>query len=94
MTEPSPRMYKLLGADRKEYLSSTKGTFGGYKRRKIYGRLNCPNALRWLAKNHYAKQRVFFKDEPTAIAAGYSPCGICMKREHAEWKAKQATLKK
>jgi methylphosphotriester-DNA--protein-cysteine methyltransferase len=31
--------------------------------------------------------RVFFADEATAIAAGYRPCGACMRREYAAWKA-------
>jgi kynurenine formamidase len=34
----------------------------------------------------YAKHRVFFADEPSAIRAGYRPCGTCMKNEYAAWK--------
>ena len=37
----------------------------------------------------YKKNRVFFKDEATAIACGFRPCGTCMKVEYAAWKAKQ-----
>ena len=84
-----PKKYKLLGSDGKEYLSDEKGTIGGYKRRKIYGRLNCPSALRHIAKGEYVKYRVFFKDEETAVAAGYRPCGVCMKEEYKKWKSKQ-----
>ena len=84
-----PKKYKLLGSDGKEYLSHEKGTIGGYKRRKIYGRLNCPSALRHIAKGEYVKYRVFFKDEETAVAAGYRPCGVCMKEEYKKWKSKQ-----
>jgi methylphosphotriester-DNA--protein-cysteine methyltransferase len=29
---------------------------------------------------------VFFADEATAVAAGYRPCGNCMKAEYREWK--------
>ena len=84
-----PKKYKLLGSNGKEYLSDEKGTIGGYKRRKIYGRLNCPSALRHIAKGEYVKYRVFFKDEETAIAAGYRPYGVCMKEEYKKWKSKQ-----
>ena len=84
-----PKKYKLLGSNGKEYLSDEKGTIGGYKRRKIYGRLNCPSALRHIAKGEYVKYRVFFKDEETAVAAGYRPCGVCMKEEYKKWKSKQ-----
>ncbi len=68
----------MIGADGKGYLSSEKGTLGT---KKIYGRLDCKNALGWIAKGKYVKFRVFFKDEATAIVAGYHPCGKCM-REH------------
>ena len=79
-----PKMYKLIGADGKEYLSPEKGTLGGYHRgkTKIYGQLDCRSALRHIAEGHYVKYRVFFKDEATAIAAGYHPCGVCMKEHY------------
>ena len=35
-----------------------------------------------MEKWKYVKNRVFFADEETAIAAGYRPCGICMKEEY------------
>lgn len=79
-------MYKLRDSNNEEYLSPIKGTLGGNKDLKIYGRLDCPSALRWLAKGFYKKVRVFFKDKKTAIAAGYRPCGICMRNEYLKWK--------
>lgn len=79
-------MYKLIGADGKEYPSEEKGTLGGYKRMKIYGRLDCPSALRYIEKGQYIKHRVFFKDEATALKAGYRPCGVCMKEQYKEYK--------
>ena len=82
-------MYKLLDENGKQYLSKEKGLFGGNKALKIYGRLDCPSALRWIAKGHYVKNRVFFKDEATAIAAGYRPCAVCMPNEYKKWKEKQ-----
>ena len=63
--------YTLIGADGQPHQSTVPGTIGGYKPRKIYGRLDCPSALRHLANGHYARHRVFFDDKATAIAAGY-----------------------
>ncbi len=85
MTEK--KQYKLLGADGKTYLSDEKGTLGGNSRDKIYGRLDCPAANNAVKQGTYAKIRVFFKDEATAIAAGYRPCGCCMKEKYKRWKA-------
>ena len=79
-------MYKLLDENGKEYLSETPGTIGGHKKLKIYGKLDCKSALRYIEKDQYVKYRVFFKDEETAIAAGYRPCGVCMKEEYKKWK--------
>ena len=89
MTDVVPKRYTLLGVDRKPYQSDTKGTFGGYRPSKIYGRLDCWSALMHIAKGGYVKDRVFFADEATAIAAGYHPCGKCMKEEYKAWKAHQ-----
>ena len=81
-------MYTLIGVDGKQVLSETPGTLGGHRKNKIYGRLDCAGAARWIAKGHYVKQRVFFADEATAIAAGYRPCAGCMPAEYKEWKAR------
>ena len=68
-------------------MSDEKETLGGNRRNKVYGRLDCPAALRALKQgNTYAKYRVFFKEEETAIAAGYRPCGTCMRQQYNEWK--------
>jgi methylphosphotriester-DNA--protein-cysteine methyltransferase len=29
---------------------------------------------------------VFFKDEQTALAAGYRPCAVCMREHYNLWK--------
>ena len=84
-----PKLYRLIGRDGAQYLSETPGTLGGHRRNKLYGRLDCPSALRWLAKGHIVRQRVFFADEPTAIAAGYRPCAVCLPDEYRAWKAAQ-----
>ncbi len=85
----SVKTYTLLGVDGKPYQSSTPGLLGGHKKLKIYGRLDCPSALRYIAKGQYVKNRVFFKDEETAIAAGFRPCAKCMPKEYKLWKEKQ-----
>lgn len=83
-------MYTLIGPDDRPYQSETPGTLGGYKPSKIYGRLDCPSALRHIAKGGYVKHRVFFVDEATAIAAGYRPCARCMPAQYKAWKMEQA----
>lgn len=79
-------MYHLIGKDGKEYLSSEKGTIGGHRKLKIYGRLDCPSALRHIQNGNYVNHRVFFTDELTAIQAGYRPCAVCMKEHYKQWK--------
>ncbi|MCD7779028.1 MAG: metal-binding protein [Clostridiales bacterium] len=83
------KIYKLIGEDGKEYLSPEKGTLGGHRKQKLYGRLDCPSALRALKRHTghvYASNRVFFADEKTALAAGYRPCSRCMKEHYDLWK--------
>ena len=80
------KIYKLVGPDGKLYDSPAPGLLGGYKPLKIYGQLNCPNALSWVARGYYVKHRVFFKDEETAKTAGYRPCSICMPDQYRAWK--------
>jgi len=82
-------VYRLLGRDGREVISEVPGTLGGHRRSKIYGRLDCAGALRWIAKGHYVRHRVFFADEETAIAAGYRPCARCLPERYAEWRARQ-----
>ncbi len=80
------KTYRLRDRFNREYQSDTPGTVGGHKKEKLYGRLDCPSALRALSKGQYAENRVFFADEDTAIAAGYRPCGVCLKDKYREWK--------
>ena len=80
------KKYKLINSNGMSYESEKPGNFGGHKKLKIYGRLDCPSALRYIAKGQYVQYRVFFKDEATAIAAGYRPCAKCMPEEYKKWK--------
>jgi AraC family transcriptional regulator of adaptative response / DNA-3-methyladenine glycosylase II len=79
--------YTLIGANARPYPSAAPGTLGGHRRSKGYGRLDCPTALRWIAKGYYVRHRVFFADEATALAAGYRPCAHCLPDRYAAWKA-------
>ena len=79
--------YTLLGADGKPYESGSKGRWGGHRRTKVYGRLDCASALRAIAAGGYTRHRVFFADEATAIAAGYRPCAVCCPERYQAWKA-------
>ena len=83
------KQFKLIDSNNQIYLSDTKGTIGGNKKLKIYGRLDCPSAKRWIDKGKYISNRVFFENEEVAIAAGYRPCAVCMPKEYKEWKNKQ-----
>ena len=76
--------YFLTDKDNKQYLSDTPGQFGGHNKLKIYGRLDCKSAIRYIQKGEYVKHRVFFADELTAIEAGYRPCGVCMKERYKQ----------
>jgi hypothetical protein len=82
------KTYTLIGPDGQPYQSETPGTLGGYKPRKIYGRLDCRSALRHISSGHYVRHRVFFADEATAVAAGYRPCAVCLPVEYKVWKAR------
>jgi methylphosphotriester-DNA--protein-cysteine methyltransferase len=53
---------------------------GGNSKLKIYGSLQCKSGKRMKVIN-----RVFFATEEEAIAAGYRPCGHCMKNKYNEW---------
>jgi Metal binding domain of Ada len=81
------RTYTLLGSDRQPYQSTTPGALGGYRPARIYGRLDCPPALRAIARGQYVRNRVFFADEQTAVAAGYRPCAVCLPDAYAQWRA-------
>lgn len=78
--------YTLIGPDGRPCPSAVPGTLGGHRRGRLYGRLDCPSALRAIARGHYVRYRVFFADESTALEAGYRPCAVCLPERYAEWK--------
>lgn len=77
--------YTLLSANGEYCRSETPGRLGGNRRSRIYGKLDCPAALRAIERGGYVENRVFFADEQTAIAAGYRPCGRCMRERYRAW---------
>lgn len=88
------KRFKLIGSDGEVYLSSVPGRFGGNRRLKIYGRLDCSSANRWVSKGYYVSDRVFFLNEEDAIGAGYRPCAVCMPEEYKAWKGNSLKLSK
>ena len=69
--------WTLIGPDGEPYVSRRPGTLGGHRRTRIYGRLDCPTALRAIARGGYVANRVFFLNERHARAAGYRPGKVC-----------------
>lgn len=86
------KKYRLIDSSGNTYESDNPGTLGGHRKFKIYGRLDCPSALRYIAKGQYVEHRVFFIDEQTAIAAGYRPCSRCMPFEYKKWKNRRTEI--
>ena len=55
--------------------------YGGNKKLKIFGKLNCKSGKRMKKEN-----RVFFETIEEAKKLEYRPCGHCMKVEYSKWK--------
>ena len=69
-----------------------RGTISGHRKTRIYGRLDCPSALRAIERGGYVTHRVFFADEDTAVAAGYRPCARCLPDSYRAWKANASSM--
>jgi len=85
------KTYTLTGADGQPFTSPVEGSWGGHRRLRIYGRLDCPSALRAIARGGYVRHRVFFVDEYTATAANYRPCAVCCPDRYRAWKRGTST---
>jgi methylphosphotriester-DNA--protein-cysteine methyltransferase len=81
------RTWTVLGPDGKPSAGRRPGTLGGHRRTKVFGRLDCPAALRAIERGGYVRQRVFFLNRTQARAAGYRPCAVCLPKEYAAWKS-------
>jgi methylphosphotriester-DNA--protein-cysteine methyltransferase len=68
-----------------------KGTIGGHRQNKTFGRLDCPAAVRAIVRGGYVSERVFFVDAEAAVRAGYRPCAVCLPDAYREWKASTDT---
>jgi methylphosphotriester-DNA--protein-cysteine methyltransferase len=84
------KRYRLIGHDGSLYVSAHPGHIGGHRTTRIYGRLDCPSALRAIDNGGYVAHRVFFADEAAAVAAGYRPCARCLHERYRDWKASGA----
>lgn len=87
------RPYVLARADGTSYRSATPGTLGGHRRTKLYGRLDCPSALRAIERGDYVANRVFFADEAAAITVSHRPCAVCLPARYQAWKQRAAESK-
>jgi hypothetical protein len=86
----TPETWTLIGLDGEPYESPRRGELGGHLGTRVYGRLDCPVALSLIARErNRADLRVFFADEEAAVAAGFRPCGACMREEYRRWKERQ-----
>ena len=86
--------FTLIGRDGRPHVSPRKGKFGGHRRTKIYGRLDCRTALRAIERGGYVANRVFFANAADAVAAGYRPCAVCLPADYAKWKARRLTSRR
>lgn len=73
--------HEISDIDLRAKIKSREITFGGNKKLRIYGTLQCKSGKRMKREN-----RVFFKSEEEAIGNGFRPCGHCMKNEYKNWK--------
>lgn len=55
--------------------------FGGNKKLKIYGTLQCTSGKRMKREN-----RIFFASKNEAKQNDFRPCGHCMKEQYQKWK--------
>ena len=75
---------QITNADLAKKIKQQQIRFGGNKRLKIFGYLNCKSG-----KRMKREKRVFFTSEQEAKENGYRPCAHCMKSKYELWKHKQ-----
>ncbi|WP_325383727.1 Ada metal-binding domain-containing protein [Mucilaginibacter sp.] len=66
----------------KELINNGEVQWGGNKKLKVYGTLNCASGKRMKVGN-----RVFFRSEQEAKEMGFRPCAHCMRQAYLLWKA-------
>ena len=72
---------EISDSDLRSKIKRQEIRFGGNKKLKIYGLLNCKSGKRIKCEN-----RVFFSTEKEAVESNFRPCGHCMKTEYKNWK--------
>ena len=72
---------QLSATELRSKIHNREISFGGNKKLKIYGLLNCRSGKRMKRET-----RVFFTNETEAQQHHYRPCGHCMKEEYKKWK--------
>ncbi len=87
------KTYTLLGADGVPYTSPSRACSAATRARASTGGSDCPVALSLLRRGFTPRHRVFFADEAVAIAAGYRPCGACLREKYREWKRTGASVR-
>ncbi|MBC8045009.1 MAG: metal-binding protein [Rhizobacter sp.] len=70
------RLRKLHGL-----MAAGQITFGGNRKLKIYGTLDCKSG-----KRMKVQRRVFFVGETEAVQCGYRPCGHCLREKYQAWR--------
>jgi methylphosphotriester-DNA--protein-cysteine methyltransferase len=70
----------ISDSDLRSKIKQKEICFGGNRKLKIYGTLQCKSGKRMKREN-----RVFFVSENEAIKMGYRPCGHCMKTKYKIW---------
>jgi hypothetical protein len=76
--ERSGKTCTLIGHDSKPYESPPPGALGGHRAEKVYGRLDCPSALRRIPRGRYVRLLVSAEDAVLDVAAGYRPRAVCI----------------
>ena len=74
------KLYRIL-KNRKITTSPIPGKYAGYKRGKIFGRLDCISGMRMKKEN-----RVFFHTIEDAVSQDYRPCKNCRPLNEDDFK--------
>jgi methylphosphotriester-DNA--protein-cysteine methyltransferase len=74
--------YQISAKSLRSKIHSREVCFGGNKKLKIYGLLQCKSGKRMKREN-----RVFFATLQEALQHNFRPCGRCMKEQYKRWKS-------
>ncbi len=70
----------IKDSDLRRKIKQKEILFGGNRKLKIYGTLQCKSGKRMKREN-----RIFFVSESQAIKNGFRPCGHCLKKAYKKW---------